>query len=287
MKDQTNIIALIEETIKTCSKGGRAIGGWILAQYDKAAFMTAARLAHETGVSEATVVRFARTLGFSSYAGLQTALQEIVRTKMTGAQRLEVALEKIGPSNVLDNVLHADMERIRKTLDEISPEDFERAVDILLEADTVYLLGFGSSKALTEFLAVYLHMMIDKLKVIDTADSSGIFQQLLKIKKEDAIIGISFPRYSKRTIKALHYARDSGASVVCITDGLTSPVCAYADAKLVAKSDMTSFVDSLTAPLSVINALIAALAMRKKDEVHDTLLKLENIWDEYDIYEKN
>jgi len=281
-----NIIAKIQEKMKKCSKGQRAIGEFIIEQYDKAAFMTAARLAKIVGISESTVVRFASELGYDGYPGFQKALQEIVRVKITGYQRMEIAIDKIGHDDVLSNVLHADMERIKQTSENINIKDFNLAVDMILSAPHVYVLGFGSSSVLTDFLASYLTMFSDNLKVLTTFDISGIFQQLLKLKPGDVVIGMSFPRYSKRIIQAMHFAKDNGAKVITLTDSQTSPVTQYADISLVACSDMTSFVDSLVAPLSVINALVVAIAMRKKDEVYGTLEKLEKIWDEYEVYEK-
>jgi len=281
-----NIIARIQEKMKKCSKGQRAIGQFIIEQYDKAAFMTAARLAKIVGISESTVVRFASELGYDGYPGFQKALQEIVRLKITGYQRMEIAIDKIGHDDILSNVLHADMDRIKRTSENINIKDFELAVDMILSAKHVYVLGFGSSSLLADFLASYMTMFSDNLKVITTSDTSGIFEQLLKLKPGDVVIGMSFPRYSKRIIQAMHFAKDNAAKVITLTDSQTSPVTKYADISLVACSDMTSFVDSLVAPLSVINALVVAIAMRKKDEVYSTLEKLEKIWDEYEVYEK-
>lgn len=285
MSDE-NIIAKIQEKMKKCSKGQRVIGQFIMDQYDKAAFMTAAKLANIVGISESTVVRFASELGYDGYPGFQKALQEIVRVKITGYQRMEIALDKIGHDDVLSNVLHADMERIKLTAETINTNDFDLAVNRILEAKHVYILGFGSSAVLTDFMASYLTMFSDNLKVITTPDISGIFEQLLKLKPGDVVIGISFPRYSKRIMQAMRFAKDNGATIITLTDSPTSPVTQYADISLVACSDMTSFVDSLVAPLSVVNALVVAIAMRKKDEVYSTLEKLEKIWDEYEVYEK-
>lgn len=282
-----DILSVLEHKFPSFSKGQRTIAQFILKNYDKAAFMTAARLGEVTGVSESTVVRFAADLGYRGYPGMKKALQEIVRNRLTSVERIEAAESTMDGHDVLKAVLRADINNLQATLDEIDQDYFNQAVDMILSAKHIYIIGMRTSTTLADFLATYLKLLLDNVTVVKEIAAREVYEQLLRIGEGDLIIGISFPRYSKRTIKALHYARDSGASVVCITDGLTSPVCAYADAKLVAKSDMTSFVDSLTAPLSVINALIAALAMRKKDEVHDTLLKLENIWDEYDIYEKN
>lgn len=283
---EESIMVKIQEKMKKCSKGQRAIGEFIIQQYDKAAFMTAARLAKIVGISESTVVRFASELGYDGYPGFQKALQEIVRVKITGYQRMEIALDKIGEDNVLSNVLHADMERIKQTVDTMNPKQFERAVDMMLSSQHIYLLGFGSSAILVEFLASYLNMFFDNLTIIAKSDISQVFEKLLKIKPGDAVVGVSFPRYSKRIIRAMRYVKDNGAKVITLTDSETSPVTPYADVSLIASSDMTSFVDSLVAPLSVMNALVAAIAMRKKQEAYESLEKLEKIWDEYEVYEK-
>ncbi len=286
MAEENNIIANIQQKMKKCSKGQRAIGQFIIEQYDKAAFMTAARLAKIVGISESTVVRFASELGYDGYPGFQKALQEIVRVKITGYQRMEIALDKIGEENVLENVLHDDMERIKQTLETINSKQFDRAVEMMLSSQHIYLLGFGSSAILTEFLSSYLNMFFDNITIISKSDISQVFEKLLKVKPGDAVVGISFPRYSKRIIRAMRYVKDNGGKVIALTDSETSPVTPYADVSLIAASDMTSFVDSLVAPLSVINALVTAIAMRRKQQAHDSLEKLEKIWDEYEVYEK-
>ncbi|MBQ1375410.1 MAG: MurR/RpiR family transcriptional regulator [Clostridia bacterium] len=271
----------------TFSKGHRAIGKYIVENYDKAAFMTACKLGQAVGVSESTVVRFATELGYNGYPKLQKALQELIRAKLTSVQRIQASSGRINEDEVLKNVILSDIDKLRLTLEDIKKDDFQSAVSAILEAENIYILGVRSSASLAGFLGFYFNLIFDNMRLVNTSSVSEMFEQMLRVKKGDVVIGISFPRYSRRTVRALQYAKDRGAAVVAITDTLTSPLTDHSDYNLIAKSDMVSFVDSLVAPLSVINALIVAIGLRKKDEVFSVFEELENIWDEYDVYEKN
>ncbi|WMJ23530.1 MurR/RpiR family transcriptional regulator [Paludicola sp. MB14-C6] len=283
----SNILNVIEAKMIDFSKGQRCIATYILNHYDKAAYMTAAKLGVAAGVSESTVVRFAFELGFDGYPELQQELAEMIKNKLTSIQRIEVASEQIGETDVLDKVLNIDINKIRKTLEETSRKDFDGAVDALAEAKSIYILGSRSASVLARFLALYFNIMFDSVKLIHTTSSSEMFEQIMRIKEHDIIIGISFPRYSKKTVKAMEFAANQGAKVIAITDSATSPLAKSADFFLQARSDMVSFVDSLVAPLSLINALIVAVGLRKGDELKKTFDKLESIWDEYDVYQKS
>ncbi|MBQ3379420.1 MAG: MurR/RpiR family transcriptional regulator [Clostridia bacterium] len=269
------------------SKGHRAIGKYIVENYDKAAFMTACKLGQAVGVSESTVVRFATELGYNGYPKLQKALQELIRAKLTSVQRIQASSGRINEDEVLRNVILSDIDKLRLTLEDIKKDDFQNAVSAILDAENIYILGVRSSASLAGFLGFYFNLIFDNMRLVNTSSVSEMFEQMLRVKKGDVVIGISFPRYSRRTVRALQYAKDRGAAVVAITDTLTSPLTDHSDYNLIAKSDMISFVDTLVAPLSVINALIVAIGLRKKEEVFSVFEELENIWDEYDVYEKN
>lgn len=281
-----NILNNIEEKMSEFSKGQRSIASYILTHYDKAAYMTASKLGIAAGVSESTVVRFAFELGYGGYPELQEELAEMIKNKLTSVQRIEVATEQIGESDVLSKVLNIDIEKIKQTLEETSREDFNGAVDSLVNAKTIYILGSRSAAVLARFMALYFNIMFDHVKLIHTTSSSEMFEQIMRISSNDIMIGISFPRYSKKTVKALEFAKDNGAKVIAITDSDQSPLVMPADFFLQARSDMASFVDSLVAPLSLINALIVAVGLKKQNDIKNTFIKLENIWDEYDVYQK-
>lgn len=254
--------------------------------YDKAAFMTAARLGQTINVSESTVVRFAAELGYDGYPAMQKALQEIIRNKLTAVQRMEVANHRIDEHNVLDTALRSDVDNILTTLNETDKTAFDAVVNSILQSKKIYIIGVRSSAALAEFLGFYFRLIFPNVFLLGTTSTSEIFEQILHISEEDVLIGISFPRYSKRTVKAMQYARSRGADVVAITDSAHSPLYQYATHKLTARGDMVSFVDSLVAPLSLINALIVAVSMKKNKEISETFRSLEKIWDEYEVYEK-
>ena len=281
-----DLITKIQSELPGFSKGQKQIARFILEHYDKAAFMTASRLGVTVGVSESTVVRFATELGYDGYPHLQRALQEMIRNKLTSVQRMEVAGDRMGGRDVLQTVLHADTDMIRVTLDEIDRDAFQGAVDALMGAKRIYILGVRSSSALASFLGFYFNLLFENVTLVHTNSVSEIFEQVLRVGPGDVLFGISFPRYSKRTLSAMKYARDRGARVIALTDSQLSPLARVADHVLLARSDMASFVDSLVAPLSVINALIVAVGMSRRDEIEHTLNKLERIWEEYDGYEK-
>lgn len=268
------------------SKGQRLIARYITEHYDKAAFMTASKLGATVGVSESTVVRFATELGYEGYPHLQKTLQEMIRNRLTAVQRMEVTNDRMGNRDVLQTVLNADVEKIRMTLDEIDRDAFHSAVEAITGARRIYILGVRSSSALANFIGFYFSLIFDNVKLVHTNTVSEIFEQILRVGKGDVFIGVSFPRYSKRTLSAMKYSKDQGAQVIALTDSRLSPLARYADHVLIAKSDMASFVDSLVAPLSVINALIVAVGMNRQQEIEGTFNKLESIWDEYQVYEK-
>ena len=282
-----NLLKEIKDRMPTFSKGQKLISGYILENYDKAAYMTAAKLGSIVNVSESTVVRFAIELGFDGYPDFQHSLQEIVRTKLTSFQRIEVTNNLIGDGDVLTKVLLADSDKIRHTLDEIDRADFETAVDKIVGARKIYVVGARSSGALASFLGHSLGMIFDEVKLVEPSSGSEIFEQIVGIGESDALIAISFPRYSKKIINAVDYAKHKGANVIAITDSATSPIALQADQILLARSDMASFVDSLVAPLSIINAIVVAVSRKKQDELTVRLRKLEEIWDEYEVYEKS
>ena len=281
-----DLITKIQSELPGFSKGQKQIARFILEHYDKAAFMTASRLGVTVGVSESTVVRFATELGYDGYPHLQRALQEMIRNKLTSVQRMEVAGDRMGGRDVLQTVLHADTDMIRVTLDEIDRDAFQGAVDAFMGAKRIYILGVRSSSALASFLGFYFNLLFENVTLVHTNSVSEIFEQVLRVGPGDVLFGISFPRYSKRTLSAMKYARDRGARVIALTDSQLSPLARVADHVLLARSDMASFVDSLVAPLSVINALIVAVGMSRRDEIEQTFNKLERIWEEYDVYEK-
>lgn len=282
-----NLFALLRARIPELSKGHRKIAEYILSHYDKAAFMTASKLGESVDVSESTVVRFASELGYDGYPELQKVIQEEMRTRLTAVQRIEVSFDRFGQDEMFKSVLLHDMERIRRTLEETNPADFSEAIDLIVNANRIYIMGIRSSAALASFLGYYFKLMLPNVTVIETGSRSELYEQLMHMTDKDVLIGISFPRYSKQTVNAITYARNVGAKSIAITDVADSPIATKADKALLAKSDMVSFVDSLVAPLSLINALIVAVSIEKKDLVSHNFEMLDKIWEEYDVYEKN
>ena len=282
----TDILTYIQENMPSFSKGQKLIANYILQSYDKAAFMTASKLGKTVNVSESTVVRFAAELGFDGYPSMQKTLQEMIRNKLTAIQRVEVSKERIGNQDVMTMVMQSDIEKIRMTLDETDQTSFNQAVAAIANAKRIYVLGVRSASVLANFISFYFRFMFDNLVSVDTSSISEVFEQIVHISADDVFIGLSFPRYSKRTIKAMQYAKDQGAKVVAITDSKVSPLTKIADVSLLAKSDMASFVDSLVAPLSLVNALIVAISREKAVHLESSLNRLESIWEEYDVYEK-
>jgi DNA-binding MurR/RpiR family transcriptional regulator len=282
-----NILSVIEEKKHQFSKGQRAISKYIIENYDKVTFMTAGKLGRAVGVSESTVVRFASKLGYDGYPSMRKALQELIKNRLTSVQRIEVAKDMMSSQDVLSSVLHSDINKIKNTLEMADRESFDKAVDAILSARKIYIVALRSSAMLGSFMGFYFNLLFENVRVVTSASTSEIFEYLLKISKDDVVIGISFPRYSTLTVKAMKFCNDMGATVIGITDSDTSPLSKNSEISLLAKSDMLSFLDSLVAPLSIINALIVSVGTRTKENLSDTFRRLEHIWDEYEIYEKN
>ena len=284
MQDMQDMMRRLNQSGKRLSKGHRKIAEYIVEHYDKAVFMTASKLGEMVGVSESTVVRFASAMGYEGYPQLQRALQELVRHWLTAVQRFEMATD-IDQSEVLRTVLHADMQNIRTTTEEIDASAFDEVVDKIISARHIYVMGLRSAAPIAQFLAYYLNFIFDNVRVVSEA-SGDVFEQISRINESDLLFGISFPRYSTATGKALQYCREAGAQVIALTDSETAPIARSAHYLLTAKSDMVSLVDSLVAPMSVVNALIVALTSRRKHETAQTLNRLEQVWDQYHVYEK-
>ena len=282
---KTNLIAHIQSRMSGFSKGQKLIAGYIMEHYDTAAFMTAYRLGETVGVSESTVVRFAAELGFEGYPQLQKAMQELIRSKLTTIQRIEVTRARMEDSDVLDNVMAYDMANIRQTLEELPRSVFCEAVDAVGGARQVYIFGAGSCRALANFLAYYLKLLVGSVHLIYTSSEAEIFEEMIHIGEEDALIGLSFPRYSSKAVKTVHFAHSRRAKVIAITDSILSPIAPYASSLLLAHSDMATIVDSLVAPLSVINALIVAVSLRRLEDNRGTLETLETLWQKYQVYQ--
>lgn len=281
-----HLLTRIAEQMPHFSKGQKLIAKFIEEHYDKASFMTASKLGATVGVSESTVVRFATELGYDGYPKLQKAMQEMIRDKLTSVQRIEVTKNRIGDSNILENVLNQDIEKIRRTIEETSKEDFRNAVESIAKAKKIYIFAVRSSAALASFLGYYYSLIFENVKVISTFSETEIYEALFRIGKDDVIIGISFPRYSKAAVQALNFAKKNGATVISITDSMISPLIEPSDYVLVAKSDIATVVDSLVAPMSMINALIVATVIQMQEKVSDTFAQLERIWDKSEVYEK-
>lgn len=278
------LILRIEEKYAKMSKGQRRLADYVCKNYDKAVFLTAAKLGETVGVSESTVVRFAIQLGYKGYPDFQKALEELVRNKLNSIQRMEVTYGRISQSEILETVLHSDIEKIKQTLSVIDHKAFNLAIDTILSAKRIYVIGIRSCAPLASFLGFYLNLICENVTTVATNSSSEIFEQLIRINEKDVIIGISFPRYSMRALKALEFASNRKAKVITLTDSIHSPMNLYSSCNLIARSDMASIVDSLVAPLSVINALVVALCMKKQKEVVSTLETLEQLWGEYQVY---
>lgn len=284
MGTEENLLSRMNTQYHKFSKGQKKLVSYITDNYDKAAFFTTAKLGETVGVSESTVVRFAIHLGYKGYPEFQKALEELVRNKLNSIQRMEVTYGRVPQSEILDTVLRADIEKIKLTMENIDHNAFELAVETILEAKSIYIVGIRSCAPLASFLGFYFNLLFDNVHLMHTNSSSELFEQMIHISKDDVIIGISFPRYSMRTLKALEFANNRNAKVITLTDSIHSPMNLYSSCNLIARSDMASIVDSLVAPLSVINALVVALCMRKQKEVTATLEDLEKIWDEYQVY---
>lgn len=283
---QNDILATLQTKMTEFSKGQRRIAQYILDSYDKAAFMTANKLGKSVGVSESTVVRFAVDLGFDGYPNMQKAMQEMVLNRLTSVQRIEVASDRIANQDVVSMVLQSDIDKLRQTSETVDRGEFQAAVEAILGAKRVYIIGVRSVAPLANFLGYYLNYMFNNVRIVTASGTSEMFEQVVGVDEDDVVIAFSFPRYSAATLKAAQYCRTTGANVIAITDNREAPLAQYSDCVICAKSDMVSLVDSLVAPLSVVNALIVAVAAKREKELHRTFDALERIWDQYNVYEK-
>lgn len=283
---QYDFLSILQQKEQSFSKGQKRIARYITEQYDKAAFMTANRLGKTVGVSESTVVRFAVDLGFDGYPSMQKAMREMVLNRLTSVQRIEVANDRFGDQDVVSMVLHSDMEKLRQTGETLDRQQFQTAVNAILRAKRVYIIGVRSAAPLANFLGYYLNYMFNNVHVVSGVGVGEMFERIVSVNSEDVVVAFSFPRYSSSTTKGAQYARSAGARVIGITDSALSPLGQCSDCVLLAKSDMVSLVDSLVAPLSVVNAMIVAVAAKKEKELSKTFSDLERIWDEYNVYEK-
>lgn len=284
MDKEKDILDRISEKYPSMSKSHKAIAGFIQDHYEQAVFMTAAKLGEELSISESTVVRFASGLGYEGYPQFQKALEEWVKNKLSSVQKIGVKYGHSSQSEILSSVLNADIEKIHDTIGNLDPAAFEMAVEAILGAQKVYIIGLRSCAPLAEFLHFYLNMIRGNVVLLNTTSVSEIFEQMLRIDEKDVMIGISFPRYSMRTLKAMEFANDRNAKVISITDSIHSPMCLYSSCNLLARSDMVSIVDSLVAPLSVINALVVAMCLKRPQAVKKNLETLEEVWNNYQVY---
>ena len=282
-----DVLTAISSYSGTFSKGQRKIADYILENYDKAAFMTANKLGAVTGVSESTIVRFATEIGYDGYPAMRKALQEMITNRLTSVQRIEVTKSIMGEDDILTSVLTSDIEKVRSTLYDVDKDEFNRAVDLIVKAKHIYIIGMRSSYSLACFLGFYLNMLLPNVRVLSESCTNDIYEQIMRIGEDDVLIAMSFPRYSRKTISAIRFARDRNAEVISITDADTSLAATLSTVRLYAKSNMLSFVDSLVAPLSLINALIVTVAERADGDLMKQFSDLENIWSEYQVYEEN
>ncbi|MBO5906525.1 MAG: MurR/RpiR family transcriptional regulator [Clostridia bacterium] len=282
----TDIAQRIRNIYPTLSKGHKKIANAILNDYDKAAYLTASRLGSMVSVSESTVVRFAAELGYEKYSEFQRAVQELVRTRLTPNQRIEVTKQRIGRGDVLDSVVESDISKIRYTLDKLDRKVFDKSVDAILEAKNIYITGARSTEPLAKILAYNLSLIFDNVKFVSPASSSEVFEQMYSVGEEDTLVAFSFPRYSSKVVNAVKFASQNSAKVVVFTDSEISPLAEYATYLITAQSDMASFMDSLVAPLSIVNAIVVEITHRKEKEIRARFDSLEKIWDEYDVYTK-
>lgn len=281
-----DILDTLQEKMPEFSKGQRRLAQFITESYDKAAFMTANRLGKAVGVSESTVVRFAVELGYDGFPSMQKAMQEMVVNRLTSVQRIEVANDRIGNQDIVTTVLQADIDKLRQTGETVDRKEFQAAVNAILKARRVYILGVRSAATLANFLGYYLNYMFRNVHIVTASGAGEMFEQIVGVGAEDVVIAFSFPRYSVSTAKGAQYCRSTGATVIGVTDSRLSPLGQNCDHVLLTKSDMVSLVDSLVAPLSLVNALIVALAAKRENELAKTFNSLEHIWEEYNVYEK-
>ncbi len=271
------------------SKGQKRLAEYITQNYDIAAYLTASKLGKEAGVSESTVVRFAYQLDYDGYPELQKAIQVIVKTNSNSMQRMSLSSKRYEERGVLKSILTTDMERLKDTINSgIDETEFNKAVKLINDSNRIYILGARSAAYLAGLLGYYFKMLFDKVTVVETASTSETLEQIYNIGKGDVLIGVTFPRYSKRTIRALQYAKNHGADTIALTDNEHSPIAEFADCTLVAKTDVMTIVDSMVGPLSIVNALVSAVALVRKEEVEQHLMALEELWSEYDdVYNRS
>ncbi|MCD8116138.1 MAG: MurR/RpiR family transcriptional regulator [Oscillospiraceae bacterium] len=279
-----DILSLLADEGHSFSKGQRLIARYITENYDKAAFMTAGRLGKTVGVSESTVVRFATELGYDGYPGMRKAMQEMVRSRLTSVQRIAVARDMVGDENVLKAVMSSDEEKLQSTVEELDRDSFQTAVDAIVGARHLYIVGMRSSASLASFMGFYMNLLVDDVCLIHDTTANEVCEQIMHIGPGDVYVGISYPRYSASSLKAMQFAKRQGATVIALTDNDHSPFAQVADIKLYAKSDMVSFLDSLVAPMSLINALIVAVAARQPQKLDETFSYLEKLWSEYEVF---
>ena len=286
--EHLNLLQRIEKKSSEFSKGQRRLAQYITENYDIAAYLTASKLGKEAGVSESTVVRFAYQLDYEGYPELQKAIQVIVKTNSNSIQRMSLSSKRYQEKGVLKSILYTDSERLRDTIQSgVDEEEFNRSVMLINDARRLYILGARSAAYLAGLMGYYFKMMFDNVIIVDANSTSETLEQIYDISDKDVMMGITFPRYSKRTICALQYAKNHGAKTIALTDNMQSPIVEYADCKLIAKSDVMTIVDSLVCPLSVVNAMVTAIALLRKDDVEKRLMALEEFWNEYDVYNRS
>lgn len=286
MNETNDLLSMLHNKMPELSKGQKRIANFLIEHYDKAVYLTASKLGEIAGVSESTVVRFAIELGYDGYPKLQRAVEELVKNKLTASQRMEVSYDRMQKEDkhILKAILEGDEDRIHSTLNDIDTDEFDKAIEYILKAKRIYIVGGRSASALSNFLSFYLNLMLDNVINASSSTTTETFEQIFRIEEGDVLIGISFPRYSNKTVKAMEYAYNQGAKTIAITDGKFSPMVKSATVVLIARSDMVSFVDSLVAPLSLINAILVSISMNRKDKIVDSLDKLERMWGEYQVY---
>ena len=281
-----SVLQTIRAGMDSFSKGQKRIAAFILDNYDRAAFMTAAKLGETASVSESTVVRFAAQLGYDGYPDMQKALQELIRGRLTSIQRIQVSRDQMTGSDILGSVMQRDMNSIHDVIERLDREEFERVVDKLLHAKHIYILGVRSSSFLAGYLNFYLHLIFKNVTLVQSSAAGEIYEQLVHIGPGDVLVSISFPRYSKMAIHAVEFACRRGGDVVAVTDSPISPMYKMASVSLLAPCDMISFVDSMAAPLSLLNALILAVGQQRRDDLSATLAEMEQVWSKYSIFGK-
>ncbi len=279
-----DVITRIEQNYPAMSKRHKLLSDFVRENYDKAAFMNVEQLSSATGVSEATVVRFSSELGYEKFNQFQKALHDYAMSNLTSVQRMDRASQQYQDTDILTSVLETDIARIRTTLANLDRTAFNGAVDALNSAENIYIIGLRGSSSLARFLEYYLNHIFSNVKLVNGASVGDIFEQMFRIGDKDVLIAFSLPRYSLRTIRAVRYAKKNNATIIGITDGENSPILELCDFPLMAKTAMEAFVDSLVAPMSLINALVVAASLKRPQEANSYLNKLESIWHDNEVY---